>query len=53
MEFIKMVVRTTLAIERELLKKVKDVAFDNNLTQNEVIIKYLEYCVNNDVEIKK
>ena len=48
-----MVVRTTLAIERELLKKVKDVAFDNNLTQNEVIIKYLEYCVNNDVEIKK
>ena len=45
--------RTTLAIERDLLKKVKDVAFDNNLTQNEVIIKFVEYCVENDVDIKK
>lgn len=44
-------IRTTLKIERELLKKVKNVGFDKNLTQNEVIIKYLEYCVNNDVEI--
>lgn len=48
-----MVVRTTLAIERPLLKKVKDVAFDNGLTQNEVIIKFVEYCVENEVEIKK
>ena len=51
MEFIKMVVRTTLAIERDLLKKVKDVAFDNGLTQNEAIIKYLEYCIENEVKI--
>ena len=36
-----------------LLKKVKDVAFDNNLTQNEVIIKFVEYCVENNVDIKK
>lgn len=44
-------IRTTLKINRELLKQVKDVAFDNNLTQNELIIKYLEYCVENKVEI--
>ena len=35
-------IRTTLKINRELLKQVKDVAFDNNLTQNELIIKYLK-----------
>lgn len=44
-------IRTSLKIERELLKKVKDIAFDNNLTQNELIIKYLEYCTKNEVEI--
>ena len=44
-------VRTTLKIDRELLKKVKDIAFDKNLTQNDLIIKYLEYCVNNEVKI--
>ena len=44
-------IRTTLKINRELLKQVKDVAFDNNLTQNELIIKYLEYCVENKIEI--
>lgn len=46
-------IRTTLKIDRELLKKVKDVAFDNGLTQNEVILNYLEYCLENEVEIKK
>ena len=44
-------VRTTLKIDRELLKKVKDVSFDNGLTQNEVIIKYIEYCTENEVGI--
>lgn len=44
-------IRTTLKIDRELLKQVKDVAFDNNLTQNELIIRYLKYCVENKVEI--
>lgn len=44
-------IRTTLKINRELLKQVKDVAFDNNLTQNELIIKYLKYCIENKVEI--
>lgn len=44
-------IRTTLKIDRELLKQVKDVAFDNNLTQNELIIKYLKYCIENKVEI--
>ena len=44
-------IRTTLKINRELLKQVKDVAFDNNLTQNELIIRYLKYCVENKVEI--
>ena len=46
-----MVVRTTLAIERDLLKQVKDVAFNKNLTQNEVIVKFVKYCVENEVEI--
>jgi len=44
-------VRTSLKIDKELLKKVKDVSFDNDLTQNEVIIKYIEYCINNEVSI--
>lgn len=44
-------IRTTLKINRELLKQVKDVAFDNNLTQNELIIRYLKYCIENKVEI--
>ena len=46
-------IRTTLKIDRDLLKKVKDVAFDNNLTQNDLMINYLEYCLENEVEVKK
>lgn len=46
-------IRTTLKIDRELLKKLKDVAFDNNLTQNDLIINYLKYGLENEVEIKK
>ena len=44
-------IRTTLKIDRELLKQVKDVAFDKNLTQNELIIKYLKYCLENEVKV--
>ena len=46
-----MVVRTTLKIDRELLKQIKDVAFDKNITQNDLIVKYLEYCVENEIEV--
>ena len=46
-------IRTTLKIERNLLKSVKDVAFNNNISQNEVIIEFVKYCVENDVGIKK
>jgi len=44
-------IRTSLKIDRELLKKVKDLAFDKNLTQNDIIIKCLEYCTENEVDI--
>lgn len=47
-----MKIKTTLNINKELLKQVKDIAFGNETTQNEVIVKFIEYGVNNDIKIK-
>ena len=48
-----MKIRTTINIEKEILGKVKAKAFDYGLTQTDLIEKYLEYCINNDIEVIK
>ena len=45
--------KTSLTISKELLGKVKTVAFDNNLTQSEVIESFVSYCLENEVGVKK
>jgi len=44
--------KTSLTISKELLGKVKAIAFDNDLTQSEVIESYVKYCLENNVEIE-
>ena len=44
--------KTSLTISKDLLGKVKAVAFDNDLTQSEVIESYVKYCLENNVEVK-
>ena len=45
--------KTSLTISKELLGKVKSIAFDNGLNQSEVIESYVKYCLENDIEVKK
>ncbi len=45
--------KTTLTISRELLGKVKSIAFDNGLNQSEVIESYVNYCLENEIEVNK
>ena len=45
--------KTSLTISKELLGKVKTVAFDNGLNQSEVIESYVKYCLENGVEVNK
>ena len=45
--------KTSLTISKELLGKVKTVAFDNGLNQSEVIESYVKYCLENEIEVQK
>ena len=45
--------KTSLTISKELLGKVKTVAFDNGLNQSEVIESYVKYCLENEIEVHK
>lgn len=45
--------KTSLTISKELLGKVKTVAFNSNLTQSEVIESYVSYCLENGIGAKK
>ena len=44
--------KTSLTISKELLGKVKAIAFDNGLNQSEVIESYVRYCLENEIEVK-
>ena len=44
--------KTTLTISKETLGKVKAIAFDQGLSQSQVIESYVKYCIENDVEVK-
>ena len=48
----KMKSKTTLTISKEVLGKVKAIAFDNGLNQSQVIESYVKYCLENDIEVK-
>lgn len=45
--------KTSLTISKELLGKVKAIAFDNGLNQSEVIESYVRYCLENGIEVHK
>lgn len=44
--------KTTLTISKETLGKVKAIAFENGLSQSQVIENYVKYCIENNVEVK-
>ena len=44
--------KTTLTISKEVLGKVKAIAFENGLSQSKVIESYVEYCLENNIEVK-
>ena len=44
--------KTSLTISKELLGKVKAIAFDKNLNQSQVIESYVRYCLENEIEVK-
>lgn len=46
-----MKIRTTLNIKKETLGKVKAKAFEYGLTQTDLIEKYVEYCLENNIEV--
>ncbi len=44
--------KTTLTISKEVLGKVKAIAFENGLSQSQVIENYVKYCLENEIEVK-
>ena len=44
--------KTSLTISKELLGKVKSIAFEEGLNQSQVIESYVKYCLENNVEVK-
>lgn len=45
--------KTTLTISKEILGKVKAIAFEEGLNQSQVIESYVKYCLENGVEATK
>lgn len=44
--------KTTLTISKEILGKVKAIAFEEGLNQSEVIESYVKYCLDNEIKVK-
>lgn len=44
--------KTTLTISKEILGKVKAIAFEEGLSQSQVIENYVKYCLENEIEVK-
>ena len=44
--------KTTLTISKEILGKVKAIAFEESLSHSQVIESYVRYCLENNVEVK-
>ena len=45
-------IKTTLTIDKTLLGQIKNIAFENNLNQSQVLAQYAKYCIENNVEVK-
>ncbi len=45
-------IQTTLTINKEVLGKVKAKAFEYGTNQSKLIEKYVEYCLENNIEVK-
>lgn len=46
-------VKTTIKIEDNLLKKLKKIAIDKNETQNNLMNEYIRKGVNNELQVKE
>ena len=45
--------KTSLTIDKDLLREVKNIAFDLEINQSEVIERCVKYCVENEIEAIK